>query len=242
MGGKMPWWVCLLAVLAAVGGNIVLSMAAYKWGFWDPRLALREDDYYGLSPDGRKVVVGLHGRRGWVSLFDGKTTSGWHSADGSKWVVADGTLSPPPDRTGVLVSTDTFTDFRFSLEYMVLEDGGELKVLTTCDEQGRPKWEAQAFACRQGWDEPRRTWRRFDADYEDGCIIDEMFYDLDGVALGSPRSVTTSQPERSYPGRIALVGKGVKIRNLKFRPLKKAAPGSPQPFGPGWFGRLGRRE
>jgi len=33
---------------------------------------------------------------GWVLLFDGKTTRGWTSPNGSKWTVYDGMLSPQP--------------------------------------------------------------------------------------------------------------------------------------------------
>src|SRR5262249_49491387 len=39
-----------------------------------------------------------------------------------------------------------------------------------------------------------------------------------GSRLGTPRNFVTSLPERPCPGRIALVGKDVKVRNIKFKP------------------------
>src|SRR5260370_38200319 len=48
---------------------------------------------------------------GWILLFDGETTFGWQSPNGSKWTLVNGMLAPQSDKHGVLGTTTAFADF-----------------------------------------------------------------------------------------------------------------------------------
>jgi hypothetical protein len=66
---------------------------------------------------------------GWVSLFDGKTTSGWHKyggeTTGSGWKVADGVLylDPSAKDGGDIVSDKEYENFELKLEWKISEGG-----------------------------------------------------------------------------------------------------------------------
>src|SRR2546423_14729406 len=54
---------------------------------------------------------------GWILLFDGKTTFGWTSPNGSKGTVADGRLAPQAGKPALLVTTTAFRDYDLSMEF-----------------------------------------------------------------------------------------------------------------------------
>lgn len=72
---------------------------------------------------------------GWISLFDGKTTQGWHTygkaTTGEAWKVVDGTLhldaSDKKDwqskRGGDIVTAEAFENFHLKLEWKVSKNG-----------------------------------------------------------------------------------------------------------------------
>ncbi len=68
---------------------------------------------------------------GWITLFDGKTTKGWHSygmkTAGNEWKVEDGALhldaSTPNKQRGDLVTNDEYKDFDLKLEWKISEKG-----------------------------------------------------------------------------------------------------------------------
>jgi len=67
----------------------------------------------------------------WVSLFDGNSTSGWHSYGktnvGSTWKADSGTLHlvPPKDNkeSGDLVTNDSYENFDLKLEWKIAKNG-----------------------------------------------------------------------------------------------------------------------
>lgn len=63
---------------------------------------------------------------GWRSLFDGKSTTGWHAYKGgpvpASWKVADSTLTSTPGG-GDIVTDDQFGDFELALEWKVKPGG-----------------------------------------------------------------------------------------------------------------------
>lgn len=66
----------------------------------------------------------------WITLFDGKTTTGWHSwkqtTVGSGWKVENGTLAFDPSAKnggGDLVTNDEFSDFDLKMEWKISEGG-----------------------------------------------------------------------------------------------------------------------
>jgi hypothetical protein len=67
---------------------------------------------------------------GWISLFDGKTTDGWHtygqSKAGSAWNVEDGALHLDPkskDGRGDIVTSKEFSNFDLKVEWKISPKG-----------------------------------------------------------------------------------------------------------------------
>ena len=74
-------------------------------------------------------------KKEWTSLFDGKTTNGWHTygkdAVGEAWKVIDGTLMLDPSNKqgwqikggGDIVSNESYGDFHLQLEWKISPNG-----------------------------------------------------------------------------------------------------------------------
>jgi hypothetical protein len=63
---------------------------------------------------------------GWVLLFDGATTTGWHTygEPGTQWVVQDGAFTPGPNQKhGDLVTNKNYGDFDLKLEWKISPNG-----------------------------------------------------------------------------------------------------------------------
>jgi hypothetical protein len=69
---------------------------------------------------------------GWVLLFDGKTTNGWHTYNKktvtNNWKVADGAITMDPkaedkDNSGDIVTDNEYTNYEFSTEWKISEAG-----------------------------------------------------------------------------------------------------------------------
>ncbi|MBI2730817.1 MAG: DUF1080 domain-containing protein [Sphingobacteriales bacterium] len=72
---------------------------------------------------------------GWISLFDGKTTNGWHaygkSAAGKAWKIADGAIyldttnkkQWQTDDGGDMVTNDEYENFHFKVEWKIAPKG-----------------------------------------------------------------------------------------------------------------------
>jgi len=67
---------------------------------------------------------------GWISLFDGKTTNGWHTYNmdkaGSAWQVDDGAIhlnSKSKDGRGDIVTSKEFTNFDLKIEWKISPKG-----------------------------------------------------------------------------------------------------------------------
>jgi hypothetical protein len=79
------------------------------------------------------VITQVNAQEKWVSLFDGKTTNGWHSygekTAGAAWKAVDGNLVFDPSAKmnnkggGDLVSNDSFNDFHLQLEWKISKNG-----------------------------------------------------------------------------------------------------------------------
>jgi hypothetical protein len=82
----------------------------------------------------------------WISLFDGKTTKGWHTygkdAVGEAWQVVDGALMLDPTHKdgwqikggGDIVSDESFGDFHLQLEWKISKDGNSGVIFFIQDE------------------------------------------------------------------------------------------------------------
>ena len=82
-----------------------------------------------------------HQQQGFINLFDGKTTTGWHGFKRtdvpSAWSAIDGALTLTPGKDGGDISSDgVFGDFDFRFEWRISE-GGNSGVMYRADE-GHP--------------------------------------------------------------------------------------------------------
>jgi hypothetical protein len=85
-------------------------------------------------------------KKEWTSLFDGKTTSGWHTygkdAVGEAWKVVDGTLMLDPSNKegwqikggGDIVSNESYGDFHLQLEWKISKNGNSGIIFFVQDE------------------------------------------------------------------------------------------------------------
>ncbi len=86
-------------------------------------------------------------QQGWVLLFDGKTTKGWHTylrdTAGSKWQVRNGALvfdpSQPASGGGDLVTDQVYENYELRLEW-IISKGGNSGIIF--DVQENPKYPA----------------------------------------------------------------------------------------------------
>ena len=83
---------------------------------------------------------------GWVSLFDGKTLSGWTTADGTpgNWVVKDGAITCSGNASHLFSPRGDYKNFRFKAEVMINDGGNSGQYFRTQKGPGFPKgYEAQ---------------------------------------------------------------------------------------------------
>ncbi|HXB44007.1 MAG TPA: DUF1080 domain-containing protein [Puia sp.] len=82
---------------------------------------------------------------GWVSLFDGKTTNGWHTYNkdkaGSAWQVDDGTLhlNPASKDGGDIVTAKEYSNFDLKAEWKISPKGNSGIIFLVKED---PKYEA----------------------------------------------------------------------------------------------------
>jgi cytochrome c len=90
-------------------------------------------------------------KEGWKLLFDGKTTSGWHSFKrdkaGNAWIVRDGALmlnkpanAPNDLEGGDLVTVDEYENFELSLDWKIEKCGNSGIIFNVTDEKNNV-WE-----------------------------------------------------------------------------------------------------
>lgn len=79
------------------------------------------------------ALTQVNAQEKWTSLFDGKTTTGWHSygekTAGAAWKIDNGILSLDPSLIkngkggGDLVTDQSFDEFHLALEWKVSKNG-----------------------------------------------------------------------------------------------------------------------
>lgn len=89
-------------------------------------------------------------KKGWISLFDGKTTKGWHvfknKSDGSAWKAVDGMLTLDTTNKkgwqtiggGDLITDSSFENYHFSVEWKIAQNGNSGIIFGIQDD---PKYE-----------------------------------------------------------------------------------------------------
>jgi hypothetical protein len=78
----------------------------------------------------KKTEKTIEHKKGWISLFDGKTTKGWHSygktVAGEAWKVEDGSIHLDAGKglsAGDIVTDESFDDFDLKLEWKISKNG-----------------------------------------------------------------------------------------------------------------------
>lgn len=78
----------------------------------------------------KKTEKPIENKKGWISLFDGKSTKGWHSYGktiaGEAWKAEEGTLHLDAGKNlsaGDLVSDESFENFDLKLEWKISKNG-----------------------------------------------------------------------------------------------------------------------
>jgi hypothetical protein len=176
---------------------------------------------------------------GWVLLFDGRTTSGWHSPNGSKWTVFRGMLAPQAGKPGLLVTDARFRQFQMKLQYLArvpdplrpFDDPGRPRILLGCGPDGRPAagggyklfLENGSFSRLLGRSRPGRFSTTGWVDLTVRAIDRGKRYTLRWSSGG--RDVTewgTCDAEgRAGDGHIALTGNGFVVRDIRIVELPR---------------------
>ncbi|ATL49696.1 glycosyl hydrolase [Chitinophaga caeni] len=98
--------------------------------FFSTALALGAIMYVSTAVAQKTKLSKKEKKQGWVLLFDGKTTNGWHSylkSDvGDAWKIEDGALvldKQKGSHGGDLVTNDEYTNYELTLEWKISEGG-----------------------------------------------------------------------------------------------------------------------
>src|SRR5690349_18687459 len=81
------------------------------------------------NSNGVNTLTDKEKKEGWQLLFDGKTTSGWHTYGQDKandsWSIEDGalTLNPSHKEGGDLVTNQEYSNYDLKLEWKISEKG-----------------------------------------------------------------------------------------------------------------------
>ena len=177
---------------------------------------------------------------GWLLLFDGETTFGWHSPNGSKWTVKDGMLAPQSDKHGLLVSTTVFTDFDLKFQFRT-RDANKAAVFFKCDADGHgaekieAAFKTETIKEAPGQAAPRRAqqihlqsygnqWMEGTIEVRNNNLINADFFAADtAVRFARVREPMAppgvKPPPREAPGHIALSGNGIIFRDIRLKPV-----------------------
>jgi hypothetical protein len=87
------------------------------------------------------ACIQVNAQKKWVSLFDGKTTTGWHTygktTAGAGWKAVDGVLELDPtvkEGRGDLVTDESFNDFHLKLDWKISKNGNSGVIFFVQDE------------------------------------------------------------------------------------------------------------
>jgi hypothetical protein len=154
---------------------------------------------------------------GWLQLFDGETTFGWTSPNGSQWTVFNGMLAPQAGTPGLLVTTSRFGDFDLKMEYRARRDS-EAKLRVGCQADGTfvPGHQSEHMLRTFG-----DSWVELSVQVKGGVWTRVEGRTLSGVSgVGfATKSTEVKPPPRPVAGHIALVGNGMVVRNIRLKPL-----------------------
>lgn len=193
----------------------------------------------GLRADERAKPTTLTRKEiaeGWVLLFDGKSTRGWTSPNGSKWTVLDGMLAPQAGEPGLLVTTKEFGPCELKLQCRLrqrrlfdpdVRKEEQPSVLIGCSPKGESRSNAGEVIRLPG------LLLGFVEGGDTGWIDLHVIVTDDGKDLRvktsfqgrtvSGRGIGTRADTRAG-GHIAFAGCGFIVRNVRLKPLGRKGP------------------
>ena len=170
------------------------------------------------EPGKRATLTQKEIAEGWILIFDGQTTFGWTSPNGSKWTIADGMLAPQAGKPGLLVTTTVWSDYDLSLEYRA-RDRKTFRVLLSTTAEGKEGRTGEVVSSLFG--DAGKFWR-MRLTCRDGRLLSHTEEEISGIFGGRAgarkKERGTSEPA-PVRGHIALAGNGFIVRNIKLRPL-----------------------
>ena len=164
----------------------------------------------------RAKLTAKEAAEGWILLFDGESTFGWTSPDGSKWTVVDGLLTSEGDKPSLLVTTSIFHHCEIDVECKTRMDN-PIKLCFGCDKDGSTDsihgyYEFKSI--RGGWMTAALSLS------EGGLGLDNASEtNSDGSKGSISANLGGSLKKGVGPGHLAFMGTGIVIRRIKLRPL-----------------------
>src|SRR5262249_34546640 len=152
---------------------------------------------------------------GWILLFDGRTTFGWTSPNGSQWSIVNGMLAPQAEKPGLLVTTTVWSDFDLSLEYRA-SNPKTFHVLLSTNAEGRQDHQGLTVSSLLALRETSGGWVTMRLGCRGGRVHSQS-EEFGGGGIGKKGQVSNDEPP--LRGHIALSGNGFIVRNIKLRPL-----------------------
>ncbi|HVU88993.1 MAG TPA: DUF1080 domain-containing protein [Pirellulales bacterium] len=166
---------------------------------------------------------------GWILLFDGETTFGWHAEKKADWKVADGAITVSSGEPGLLATTSEFADYELKLEFRAprgtnsgvflrtpavpTDPAKDCYELNIADPDTSPFYTG-SFVGRQKATEYLHSddWQSFEVTARGGHFV---------VKVDGRQVLDYTDPAPLGRGRIGLqLNKGpVAFRNIKLRPL-----------------------
>ncbi len=188
------------------------------------------------------LVPQVSGNQNWMSLFNGKTLSGWHNPfDWGEAASTDGEIVLTGDRKFFLVSDNVYRDFELEVDVFV-PVGGNSGIQFRCHYRPNRLWGYQAEVDtserkwagglyeegRRGWLVPLKDNPPAQAAFKNGqwntyrirAVGDQIVIQVNDVTTVSTRDAVTSE------GHIALQHHGEKGLSYRFRNIriKELAP------------------
>jgi hypothetical protein len=172
---------------------------------------------------------------GWISLYDGESTFGWHAPDGSKWNVVGGMLAPEGTKPATLVCNTPFADYELVVEYRV-RDQQSARVLVNADRDGKPQgaggdketgkevpgvaqepFNASAIMLQTYG----RNWMIMRTRVLNGQALNTQFQTSDSRGFFAQKSATVGGdvPRPNQAHHLAISGHGLVVRAVKIRPV-----------------------
>jgi hypothetical protein len=168
-------------------------------------------------------------REGWILLFDGETTFGWHPNSSANWKVVNGAICVSEGEPGLLLTTSEFGDFVLQLEFRAPAETNSGVFLRTVDKPSDPAVDCYelniateavspfptgSFVKRQKGIVPAASagWQRYEVTAEGGRFI---------VKWNGKLLLDFTDPKPIPRGRIGLQFNSgpVEFRNIKLKPL-----------------------